>query len=743
MKRFTYAFCILFLLAFNLKAQQLSLAGKWMVKLDSFENKSYPIHLPGTLDDAGIGYPVNLDPKLDNITLAHLSRKVEFIGKAHYTKIFTVPGDWKQKQITLKLGRVIWQSEVTIDGQNVIGVGESLVSSHEFDVTNYIKPGKAQTITISIDNRDFYPGINVESSNYVIKESRELAHSYTNHTQIKWNGLLGEITLIARPITQISEANIFADFDNKEIAINYRIKNELSVKANLFAYITDLSRNKKWPIIINRNIIGDILKVNIPFRKDVKYWGEFDPALYQLTTILKSKNGNDTSRINFGVRNLSVQDANLQLNGNRIFIRGNLECVIFPLTGYPPMKEKEWSDLFTKAKSYGLNAFRFHSWCPPEAAFAAADKSGFYLQVELPHWNLHVGKDMQAFNFLEREAHRILHEYGNHPSFLFFSMGNELEGDFSKLNQLVASLKKIDNRHLYSTTTFTFQKGITGKPQPQDDFYVTQWTQKGWVRGQGVFNDKAPDFSTDYSKNADSLDVPIISHEIGQYSVYPDMKEIAEYKGNLRPLNFIAVKNDLTKKGLMPLANKYLQASGKFAAILYKEEIERALKTKEFDGFELLQLQDFPGQGTALVGLLNAFWGSKGILTPSEFHEYCSDVTPLIRFPKAVYKNNEIFEATVELSNFYKPLRNISLSYSITNTQGETLQTGIFEKNDFAVDNVLVVGKIDFNLQKIIASQKLTITVKVDGTSYRNDWNIWVYPEQLPSLANKILVRVI
>jgi hypothetical protein len=192
---------------------------------------------------------------------------------------------------------------------------------------------------------------------------------------------------------------------------------------------------------------------------------------------------------------------------------------------------------------------RFHSWCPPNAAFTAADELGFYFQVELPHWNLKAGYDTAAFNFLQREASRILTAFGNHPSFLFLSLGNELEGDFNKLNDLVANLKQHDKRHLYSTTTFTFQKEITGNPQPQDDYYVTQWTKKGWVRGQGVFNEEAPGFSKDFSEAVAGIEVPVISHEIGQYSVYPDIHEIEKYTGNLLPLNFIAIKNDLRKKG--------------------------------------------------------------------------------------------------------------------------------------------------------------------------------------------------
>jgi hypothetical protein len=731
---------IFFLLASNAHAQKLSLNGIWQVALQNENSKKYEIKLPGVLDDAGIGEKVPIGSGINFSTMAHLTRKVQYVGKAFYTKSFTIPLSWKQKNITLKLGRVIWTSHITIDGKSVDASGESLSTSHELDLTKYIVAGKEQLITICIDNSNFFPGINLFADQYPSKESAEIAHSYTNHTQIKWNGILGEISLIAKPKLFISQVNIISNLQNKNIEVAYELNQAATKNVKIESFVIDRESGKRWSNGINQTPIAKAIMATIPFEKEIRYWSEFTPKIYQLVSILKSDFGVDTIISSFGIRDFKAQNENLYLNDNRIFIRSNLECIIFPLTGYPPMTQKEWEEIFITAKSYGLNAFRFHSWCPPLAAFTAADKVGFYMQVELPNWNLKMGADTAAFSYLRREAHRILKAYGNHPSFLFFSMGNELEGDFAKLNALVAELKATDNRHLYSTTTFTFQKGITGLPQPQDDYYVTQWTKKGWVRGQGVFNDYTPDFSKDYIKALGDIKVPMITHEIGQYSVFPDMNEIREYTGNLQPINFMIVRDSLKKNNLLQLAPDYLSASGKFATLLYKEEIERVLKTKGLDGFQLLQLQDFPGQGTALVGLVNAFWKTKGFLDPKDFKKYCSEVTPLIRFPKPVYTNDEVFEADVELANFYMPLKNTELTWNIKEENGVILKSGTFGKNHFAVDNGLQVGKITFNLNEITVAKKLVVEVTINGTSYKNDWNIWVYPKNLSTEDGKVVV---
>jgi hypothetical protein len=727
-------------LAATVNAQQLSLNGKWQVALQTEAGKKYAVMLPGTLDDAGIGDKVIPGSGINFSTMAHLTRKVQYVGKAFYSNTFTVPAGWKGKAIVLKLGRVLWKSSVSIDGKTIEESGESLTTAHEFDVTNFIVTGKKQSITICIDNSNIFPGINVYATQYPSKESSEITHSYTNHTQIKWNGVLGEITLTARPKLFATQVNIVSDVQNKNINIRYALNNNGGKKVQILSYVADAQTGKKWAKTVNQFSTEKVVTASIPFEKNVVYWSEFTPKVYQLITIVKSEYGIDTTITAFGVRQLKAENNNLYLNDNRIFMRGNLECIIFPLKGYPPMTVKEWETLFNTAKSYGLNEFRFHSWCPPEAAFTAADKVGFYMQVELPNWNLKMGEDTASFSFLRSEGYRILAAYGNHPSFLFFSMGNELEGDFTKLNDLVAELKAVDKRHLYSTTTFTFQKEITGNPQPQDDYYVTQWTKKGWVRGQGVFNDLPPDFSKDFVKALADIKVPVITHEIGQYSVYPDMSEINEYTGNLVPVNFLTVKDDLLKKGLLNLAPAYVNASGKFATLLYKEEIERALKTNGLDGFQLLQMQDFPGQGTALVGILNAFWKTKGFVTAKDFRKYCSEVTPLIRFAKPAYTSNETFEADVELANFYKPLSNAELVWNIKEENGRILQSGTLGKKDYAVDNGLQAGKISFALTGIASAKKLKVEVIVKGTTYSNDWNIWVYPESIKETEGNVLV---
>jgi hypothetical protein len=723
--------------------QKISLAGDWQVKLDStnigitdnWANTKFEgltINLPSTLDDAGIGTPNSLEPAINNYVMSNLTRKHQYIGEAWYQKEIEIPSSWASKKVDLSLERVIWESSIYIDGK-LVGSKNSLIGSHDFDLSSHLTPGK-HLITIVIDNSNKFPNINFAGTKYPDPINQDMAHAYTNHTQIKWNGILGEISLNASEKTRPENLQIYPDAENNKLKITFN-----QINASNISFTTRIT-STDGEVIFNQKIENQKIKENmVSFEIDrpekLAFWDEFNPALYDVE--IATTTGKVMSR--FGYKVIAHDNGNLTLNGQRIYLRGNLECAIFPLTGYPPLEKEHWATLIHQAKSYGLNHLRFHSWCPPKAAFEAADEAGFYLQVELPHWSLVVGEDQATTDFLVAEANKIITDYGNHPSFVFMALGNELQGDMKLLNTIAENLKKQDNRHLYATTVFSFQAPTGLYPEPQDEYFVTQWTSKGWLRGQGIFNDKPPHFNADYSANADHIKVPLISHEIGQYSVYPDLSEIPKYTGILEPLNFIAVKKDLEKKGLLILSKDFTYNSGKLATLLYKEEIERALKTPSFDGFQLLQLQDFPGQGTALVGLLNAFWESKGVVSAEEFSQFNSEVVPLIRFEKAVYESEETFEASIEIANFFKEMENQTVEWNITDDSGVSLKNGIINNVNLTIGNNLNLGNIVYPITTDKA-KKLSISISLKGTKYKNSWSVWVYPNTVTSNTENIVI---
>ena len=739
---------ILILTCVNATAQNnfFSLAGNWAFKIDPADegekdawfNKSGAfftkhIKLPGTMDDAGFGNPVNIQPELKREVLLHLWRKVSYTGAAWYQKEVVIPEGWRNKQLILSLERVIWQTKIWVDGKPINQIGESLVTPHTFNLSSYLQPGK-HTITLQVDNRRKYD---------ISLGDRNFAQAYTDDTQIIWNGVIGKIGLTIRDNVFFENVQVYTNPEDKKLRVVAVIVNSLNKEVNGNINLSALNGKIKCAALDSLIILKpgiNTIATSVNLQVSPKNWDEFNPNLYELNAAIQAAGNKDVSSTTFGFRTITNTNAQLQINKRPLFLRGTLECSIFPKEGHTPMEKAGWIRVFKIAKDYGLNHLRFHSWCPPEAAFEAADELGFYLQIELPVWSLIIGKDAAADGFLKAEADRMIQYYGNHPSFCFWSMGNEMQGNMHWLADEVNSLKTKDNRRLYTTTTFTFEEGYGKSPQPEDDYFVTQYTKKGWVRGQGIFDAESPSFNKDYAGAVDGLKVPLIEHEVGQYAVYPDMDEIPKYTGVLKPVNFIAIEKDLKKKNLLSLARNYTKASGKLAVLLYKEEIERALKTKGVSGFQLLDLHDFPGQGTALVGILNAFWDSKGLITPPDFRKFCSPVVPLIRYPKATYFNDEKFIASVEVANFgnvaiNKPV----IEWTIANASNMIIGTGKFAVSKIEIGNGISIGNINISLGKITTAQKLTITVSIKNSTYSNSWNIWVYPTNNTIDAGDIL----
>ena len=690
MKKLLVNLTILALPFIGFAQQRLDISGEWTVCIDG--NEKHSIQLPNTLDGAGLGEANTLTPALTKPQLSRLTRKHSFTGQATYQRGITITKEMAGKTLELLLERVMWRSRLLVDGKDLGQMQESLVSPHVYRIKG-LTEGK-HTLTLIIDNNKLHD-ISVDN----------LAHSYTNDTQIMWNGVLGRMELGVEP--QINDVQVYPDVDKSCISVK--------VMADKPAFLLDGMQ-------VSATCTADgeyVIPIN-----NMKLWNEFTPNLYTLTVAA----GSQQKTVTFGMRSFKAKGNRLLINGKPTFLRGTLECCIFPLTGTPPTDERGWVKVFSTAREYGLNHLRFHSWCPPEAAFRVADKMGFYCQVELPNWSLKVNQDSATARFLYQEFDNIIRNYGNHPSLCIISCGNELQPDFKFLNELTHYMKTQDSRHLYVTSTFTFEKGHGVKQEPEDDIFITQWTDNGWVRGQGVFDEKVPDFKSDYREAAKNITVPLVSHEIGQYSVYPNIREIDKYTGVLDPLNFKAIRDDLQKKGLLHKADDYLKASGRLAAILYKEEIERAMKTPQQSGFQLLDLHDFPGQGTALVGLLDAFWDSKGLVEPQRFREACAPVVPLAQFDKAVWKANETFSARVDVANYsLESIDGKQICWQIVDDMGDVYAEG--------------TGRdISAVLNKVAVAKRLELIVSIKGTPWRNRWNIWVYPDVIMPQNKQIVV---
>jgi hypothetical protein len=475
-----------------------------------------------------------------------------------------------------------------------------------------------------------------------------------------------------------------------------------------------------------------LLEIKLPMGNNPQLWDEFDPILYRLTATITTRQGEKTERqTSFGMREFNVNGRRFEINGRPVFLRGDVNCCEFPLTGYPSMDTAAWARIFRIARAHGLNHFRFHSWCPPEAAFTAADMTGFYLQIEGPSWPNHgtsIGDGKPVDQYLFDETDRMAKAYGNHPSFCMLAAGNEPAGRnmVAYLTKFIRYWRAKDSRRVYTGASVAMSWPLV----PENDYMI-----KSGARGLDW--NKQPGSADDYSAAIEKFTMPYVTHEMGQWCAFPDFKEIKKYTGVYRAKNFELFREDLHDQGMGDKAEQFLMASGKLQALCYKYEIERTLRTKGLGGFQLLSLQDFPGQGTALVGMLNVFWEDKGYITAAQFRRFCNSTVPLARINKFVYKNNETFSAAIELYHYGKaPLQHPIIRWKITDEKGTLLKGGRFTPAVVPIGNGFELGSIQYPLLSVAKAKKLKLEVTIDHTSFANDWDFWVYPAELPAVKN-------
>lgn len=643
-----------------------------------------------------------------------------YTGAAWYQKDIVVPAAWKGSDAILFLERCHIKTMVWVD-DHFAGTQNSLVAPHEYELQKLLTPGK-HTITIRVDNRITELNVGEDS------------HSVTDHTQGNWNGIIGKMELRQLPAASIGEVQVLPDIKNKLVKVQLHINGDISAVKQIKLSAVNFNRklpNKVSPLIKKLRLNTADIELDYPLGEHIFLWDEFEPNVYSLQIQLQLKNGTTGKIFSFGMRDFKINGTHFTVNDQQVFLRGTVDCAVFPLTGYPPVTMPEWYKMFSIAKEHGLNHMRFHSWCPPEAAFEAADLAGFYLQPEAPTWPNHgvsLGDGKPIDQFIYDETNRMVKAYGNHPSFCMLAAGNEPAGknQAKYLAGFIQYWKQKDSRRVYTGASV----GMSWPLVPENEYMV-----KSGARNLN-WNNAAPENISDYTAAIEKFNVPYVTHEMGQWCVFPDFKEIPKYTGVYRAKNFEMFKEDLQDQGMGDEAEKFHLASGKLQALCYKNEIEKALRTNGLGGFQLLGLQDFPGQGTALVGTMNPFWEDKRYMTPGAFSHFCNATVPLVRTAKFVYTNNEMLKAVAEIFHYGSAdMDHAIVQWKIKDAKGGILLKGNFNDRTIKRGANTVIDSLQIPLQSITEAQQLTLELSIANTAFSNQWNFWVYPAVLPAVA--------
>lgn len=591
----------------------VSLSGKWAFQIDREDkgvreewfNKTLNdrINLPGSMPEKLKGDDVTVrtkwtgslydssyyfNPYMEKYRIDgqvklpfFLTPDKHYVGVAWYQKKVTVPDSWKGERIVLFLERPHIETTVWINHREV-SMRNSLCVPHVYDLTSYVTPGKSCLVTIRVDNR--IKEINVGPD----------SHSITDQTQGNWNGIVGKIELQSTPEVFFEDIQVYPDLAGKKALVRMNVRASSSAKGEIALSARSFNTNVNHEIAPVYQTVtvrkGDNpLEMELPMGQNFLTWDEFSPALYRLTATLKNGKQIETKQVQFGMREFTINGKWFYVNGRKTMLRGTVENCDFPLTGYAPMDVASWERVFRICRSYGLNHMRFHSFCPPEAAFIAADLVGFYLQPEGPSWPNHgpkLGNGQPIDKYLMDETIALTKAYGNYASYCMLACGNEPSGRWVNwVSKFVDYWKATDPRRVYTGASV----GGSWQWQPHNQYHV-----KAGARGL-TWAERQPESMSDYRAKIDTVKQPYVSHETGQWCVFPDFNEIRKYTGVNKARNFEIFRDILEDNDMSGQAHDFMMASGKLQAICYKHEIEKTLRTPDYAGFQLLALNDYSG----------------------------------------------------------------------------------------------------------------------------------------------------
>jgi Glycosyl hydrolases family 2, TIM barrel domain len=705
---------------------KLDLSGIWEVAFEQDCEKEYKdiIKLPATTEQAGLGKREYKESTL------YLGRKWPICGAVWYRRKFVVPAQWDNQYISLYLERSKF-TKVWID-EKLIGESYETIIAQRFELGKIV--AGEHEIIIRVDN---------DLAKYeCFPESLYNGHQYTEHTQTNWNGILGEMYLESHQGIYIEK--VITHRQKKELRINIitnTTQDVILLDANILVYIYDVDtknivyqfEDKLKDKIVGISVLNDILKE----------WDEYTKSLYQIEIAIINPKGEylcEKYSVYTGRRFVESKGHELRINHRRISLRGSLDCAIYPLTGACPFDIESWVGILGKIKEFGMNHYRFHSWCPPRSAFIAADQLGMYLQVELSCFaNGFYQKEDEKYdntleNYLYDQSIKVLEEFGNHPSFVLFAVGNEMIGNIKAFNELLIRLKETRTDILFSQGANNFlEDPIIGE---EDQFFVTMRTKPGKnIRASFSHNDLPLGTIQEkgilgtlntYEEEAKESSIPLIAHEIGQYQSFPYIEDSKKYTGPLRGDVYTILEQRLKEKGLLEKNKDFYYASGALLVECYKAEIEANLRTSRMSGFQLLGLQDFTGQGTALVGVMDGFLDNKGFIEAKDFKKFCNEVVVMATLPKYCYTIGEDIPVKIYVYNYSGKNKEDTLVVSLK--LGEELIASLCE-NKVLSKQQNVEKVLEGVLPTADVKKAYELTLHVSYGEYENEYSIWVYPK--------------
>jgi beta-galactosidase len=449
----------------------------WRENFDDTGWKSFPVPANwevngyGTPIYASSGYVFKIDPpRVTSEPPADYTTFKERNAVGSYRRTFDLPTDWQGRRVFVHFGGVQSASYVWVNGVRV-GYSQGSMSPSEFEVTAQVRPGKN---LIAVEVYRFSDGSYLEDQD-----------------MWRFGGIHRDVTLFSTAAARISDFAVRTDLDAAYRDATLRIEPKLavasgqtlagwSVQAELFdaagAPVFAQALRQDAEPIFNCDFKPEILNDRTPQRGARKFgwlegkvaspakWTAETPTLYRLVLSLRDARGTVVEAVacDVGFRKIEISKGRLLINGAPVKLRGVNRHELDPDRGHALTRERMEQDV-RLMKRANINAVRTCHYPNDPYWYELCDRYGLYVIAEADLETHGVrgwlaSQPAWSAAFLDR-AVRLAERDKNHPSVIFWSLGNEA-GYGPNFAAMSAWLKEFD------PTRPIHYEGAQGKPDP-------------------------------------------------------------------------------------------------------------------------------------------------------------------------------------------------------------------------------------------------------------------------------------
>ena len=443
------------------KAEYINLNGTWKFKYvagtssgpgsSEFQAKDYndnswgTIHVPLSWEMANygkpvytnVGYPFSNNPPNANSGMSQYG-VTDHNATGFYRRTINIPATWKDKRVFVHFDGVYSAAVVWVNGKYV-GYSQSSNTDAEFDITDFVETGDNQ---LSVRVYRWCDG------SYL--EGQDMWHL---------SGIHRDVYLVAMPKVFVADhyitSSLNSDATSGSMTVKMKVDNRDNVSATKTLQVSLLDRDGKQIGSGTQTYTGTSTAektITLSVLSSLHPWSAEDPYLYTVVVTQKDENGTEEMAFStkYGFRNITKSGNLININGKRVYFKGVNTQDTHPEYGRAIDMETMMKDL-TMMKKANVNTVRTSHYPRQPKMYAMMDALGFYVMDEADvecHYNQNLSSNSSWITAMDDRTKRMVLRDRNHPSVIFWSLGNECGGG-SNFSTTYNTCKNLDSRFVH------------------------------------------------------------------------------------------------------------------------------------------------------------------------------------------------------------------------------------------------------------------------------------------------------